>query len=205
MDIATTIASSTETDIVSLNALRNQTQQQLAGVRASLEDKGVGQAFLRAAKADPMGDMGFMGSLAFHALLGGPMAAFMADNFSFDLGLTGHFNEAATMGVMEGLSALEDTAAQKGSHKKLRSALYPKGRNTKADVKKTKTKAKFNRVAANQNGKFTFDVQAELAYMYELVDMLEKLEQQGITGLSDSPHERAAQQKRVVGMPKLAI
>ncbi len=152
---------------------RSQLTLRFAGVQARLERSGVSPAFVRAAKPDLMGDMGFMGSLVFNAIVGGPVAGFVAAHVPYVAhhGLAEHFNGVAASGIYEGLSALQDAAAERSSSRDDRSALYPQGRRT-AVIQGMKMQRGFNRLAANQNGRFGFDTQMDLAEMFRLADLL---------------------------------
>ncbi len=153
---------------------RSQLSRRLAGVQARLGRKGVGQAFIRAAKPDPMGDMGFMGSLIFNAIVAGPLAGFVSAHVPFaHHEFSAHFNSTIMTGAFEGISALQDIADTRGSREECPSPLYPQGRR-KAVIKCKQALNRFNRVA-NQNGKFSADVQMDLAEMFSIADMLGNL------------------------------
>jgi len=158
---------------------REQVMQRLAGVRERLEKKGVGAAFHRVAKADPVGDMGFLGSMILHGILSGSIDELMGDLLPIGHdGLTGDLSSSLTIGGMEGLSLLSE--AQEDRHIRRPSAsFYPLGRR-KEKVKDTKASKKFNRAAAatGRNARFSYDVQTDLAHMFELTDMLNTLEGQ---------------------------
>ncbi len=152
---------------------RSQLSLRFAGVQARLERGGISPAFVRAAKPDFMGDMGFMGSMVFNAIIGGPVAGFIGAHMPVvhHHGLASHFEGAAASGIYEGLAALQDAAAERTSSRDDRSSLYPQGRR-KAVIQGIKMQRGFNRLAANQNGRFSFDTQMDLAEMFRLADML---------------------------------
>ncbi len=168
-------------DTISLNALRGQALLRLAGVHERLESKGVGAAFLRAAKPDFLGDMGFLSSLIMHAIIGGPLADFLEEHMPFSLDMMDRFNSVSShisaLGGLEGTSLVQDTEATR--NRSFRMSFYPEGRR-KSAMKDAKMSRKFNLVSANQNGRFSFDVQAELACMFEIIDMIDTLEKQGV-------------------------
>ena len=142
--------------------------QQLVGVQERLEKKGVGAAFYRAARPDPMGDMGFMGSLLFHALIGGPLEEMIGHNLPLG---HGELDNALMTAGMEAISTLIETEGRSNvRHPK--SAFYPLGR--KKDAQATSAK----KAPASYNSRFSHEVQAELAFMFELTDTLGKLEAQ---------------------------
>ncbi len=107
---------------------REQVMQRLAGVRERLEKKGIGAAFHRVAKSDPIGDMGFLSTLVFHAMLNGPIDELMGDLMPIGHdGLMGDLSSTLTIGGMESLSALSE--AQEDRHtRRPRTAFYPLGR-----------------------------------------------------------------------------
>ena len=162
---------------VSVDALRDQVLKRLAGVQQSLEGKGVGAAFLRAAKADPVGDMGAVGGLITNMILGGVFSDFLEAHLHIGHPeLWSHFNEMLASGF-EDLSAAEETNPLFAKRKL---SAYPQGRRKrKVDIMK-----KFNRISANRSGQFTPDVQRELGSLYEILDILGSLEDQGTKTVS---------------------
>jgi hypothetical protein len=149
---------------------REGLQQQIAGVQARLEKKGVGAAFYRAAKPDPVGDMGFMGSLLFHAVLSGALEDLIGAHLPVG---NEELHHALALGTMEGISALcEEQEERHGRRPK--SAFYPLGRNRKSVIKDKKA----GKPAGNVISRFCPEVQSELAFMFELMDTLNKLETQ---------------------------
>ncbi len=171
-----------ETNNVSLNALRGQALQRLAGVHERLEARGIGAAFLRAAKVDPVGDMGFLGSLIANMLLGGVFADFLGAHVpmpSGHHGMMSDFNGVA-VAATEGLSLVRDLDSY-GLRSRIMYA-YPEGRR-KCAMKEANVSKKFNLVSANQNNKFSLDAQAEMACMFEILDILDRLEAQDVRGM----------------------
>lgn len=162
---------------VSVNALRGQALKQLAGVQQRLGAKGVGAAFLRAAKSDPIGDMGFVGSLMASLILWSPITSMLGHAGIGQHGLLSHFNHMAVSALIEGAMIVID---DKATDLKARAVEgYPEGRRKEALTEGARAR-KFNLLAANQNSRFGNDVQSELACMFDLIDLLDKLEQQGV-------------------------
>jgi hypothetical protein len=157
----------------SLDALRGQALNRLAGVQHSLESKGVGAAFTRAAKADPIGDMGLTGSLIMSMIMGSAMSGLLPAHFP----ISAIFNYETISGGLDGISILRDQAAEGYRSRKLDD--YPEGRR-KCALEAARVGKKFNLVSANQNNRFSFDSQADLACMYEIIDMLDRLENEGV-------------------------
>lgn len=149
---------------------RERVLQQITGVQNRLEKKGVGAAFYRAAKPDPVGDMGVMGSLLFHAILSGPLEELIGEH----LAIAGHgeLDSALTLGGMEAISLLSETQ-ERPAVSRLKSAFYPLGRNNKKSIAADRKASK----VVSRNGRFSADVQAELAFLFELTDMLNHLEE----------------------------
>ena len=172
---------------ISISSLR----QQLSATQDRLESRGLSASFVRAVKSDPIGDTGFLSSLVFHAILGGSLD--MLGEYVPD-GLLTDFNGAAVQGGIEGFSALRDVAA----HERLvkRSASYPKGR--RKDIMRDKTRSQFRRASANQNSGFSFETQADLGAMFEIMDMLDRLERQGT---KDAP---VTQSQNVYGVRRVS-
>jgi hypothetical protein len=159
---------------VSLDALRGQALKRLAGVEHSLESKGVGAAFTRAAKADPIGDMGLVGSLIMGMIMGMGTSGLLHSSFP----ASAVFNYETISSGIDGISILRDQAAEGYRSRKLDA--YPEGRRKCALEAAGRMGKKFNLVSANQNNRFSFDVQADLACMYEIIDMLDRLENEGV-------------------------
>jgi hypothetical protein len=168
-------------EYISLNALRGQALQRLAGVHSRLEGRGVGAAFLRAAKIDPIGDVGFLGSLISNMILGGALGDWLDDYLHLDdYGLMDNFNGVAAVGL-EGMSILRDLDSN--GLRSRRMSDYPEGRRVYA-MKEANMSRKFNLVSANQNNRFSFDTWADLACMFEILDMLDRLEAQDVKGIN---------------------
>ena len=159
---------------VSLKAVRGNALQRLAGVQQSLEGKGVDTASIRAAKADPVGDMGILGSLIMGVIMGGPLSSLLHSNFS----VLAAFNHEAALSGLDGIAVLRDQAVEGYRSRKL--SAYPEGRRRCA-LEAARVGKKFNLVSANQNNRFSYDVQADMACMYEIIDMLDRLEDAGVT------------------------
>jgi len=167
------VANDERTTAVSLDALRGQALKRLAGVQNSLESKGVGADFTRSAKADPIGDMGLLGTLVMGMIMGGPISALLHSHIpTIDA-----FNYAAFSQCIDGFSFLRDQETEGYRSRKL--SAYPEGRR-KCALEAARVGKKFNLVSANQNHRFSFDVKAEMACMYEIIDMLDKLEDEGV-------------------------
>jgi hypothetical protein len=177
-----------------IHAEHNQAVQQLAGIQAHLASRGLGAAFLRAAKADPVGDMGFVGSMILHAIVGGSFADFLQEHLPHSPWMTEHLNEVSMLGSMEAASLLSETEARRA--RTLCSAFYPVGRR-KAPIKEAKAKRGFNKVAANQNGRFSSEVQSGLARMFELIDVIDKLEKQRNSNNGQPVRKKAAAKIRM--------
>jgi hypothetical protein len=156
-------------DTSGANARRDQILQQLAGVHAVLDRKGVSAAFYLSAKKDPIGDMGFLGSLLFHAITGAPFGDLMND-YHFSSGLP-ELDSTLTLGTMESAAASSETKeCEAGS---IKSSFYPLGRNKKSMKDDKKPRA----AAAGGKSRFAPDnAQAELGFMFELMDALNNLD-----------------------------
>jgi hypothetical protein len=166
-------ANEDRTAIVSTDALRGQALKRLAGVQNSLNSKGVGAAFLRSAKEDPIGDMGLLGTLIMGMIVAGPISAM----FNSHIPVSDAFNFASCSQCLDGISFLRDQEIE--GHRGRRLNDYPEGRR-KCSLDAMRASKKFNLVSANQNNRFSFDMQAEMACMYEIIDMLDRLEDEGV-------------------------
>ena len=169
-----------QTTTVSLDVLRGQTMQRLAGVHQRLDDKGLSAAFTRSSRS-PASNDGLFGEIFFGMILGGAVSAFIGEGFNpLNNSTTDNFNTAAAVGnAIEVASIVRDDDFHKYSSRHLSD--YPQGRRNYALEEARKSKHKFNMVSGGHNNALSFDVQAELACMYEILDMLDKLEHQGTT------------------------
>ncbi|MCE9507952.1 MAG: hypothetical protein K8R48_06540 [Alphaproteobacteria bacterium] len=161
----------------SLDALRGQALSRLSGVQHSLESKGVGAAFIRAAKADPLGDMGLTGSLIMSMIMGVSTSGLLPAHFP----VSAIFNYETISSALDGISILRDQVAEGYRGRKLDD--YPEGRRKCALEAAGRMGKKFNLVSANQNHRLSFDAQADLACMYEIIDMLDRLENEGVRAI----------------------
>lgn len=84
--------------------------------------------------------------------------------------------------VIDGIGLVTDEQARK-NRARIINALYPKGRRQDPIVG-AKKRDSFNLVAANQNSNFTYDLEAEIACMSEILDMLDKLAKNNVTLVS---------------------
>ncbi|MDY0009943.1 MAG: hypothetical protein RBS08_09575 [Bdellovibrionales bacterium] len=123
--------------------------------------------------------IGFLGWMAFGQML---QVAF-AGNETMTKLLEGA-NDPTVCAVLDGASELVDERSSK--FRATKSALYPKGRK-QGTFKDQKVNRKFNLVAANQNYRFKVDARNEVAYMAEMLEMLDTMEQKGVTEMSIDP------------------
>lgn len=165
---------------VSLDALRGQAMKRLSGIQQRLENKGVGAAFIKSARPDPIGDMGFMGSLVMDMILGGAFSSFLG------AGMTDAFNCVSAVAGLEGVAALTDETAHSYRGRKLSD--YPEGRRRCA-LEAARVGKKFNLVSPKQTSHFSYNAQADLACMFEILDMLDKLESEGVSMIRLDPQE----------------
>jgi hypothetical protein len=158
---------------VSIDALRGQALKRLAGVQNSMESKGLGGEFSRSAKVDPIGDMGLLGTVVMGMIMGGPISAVLHAHFP----VLESFNYAAVSPFIDGISFLRDQETEGYRSRKLSD--YPEGRK-KCALEAARTGKKFNLVSGTQKHRFSFDAKAEMACMYEIIDMLDRLEDEGV-------------------------
>lgn len=167
-----TIPGGKSEEATNLNISRGEIAHRLAAVKHRLGKKGLSAVFIGAVKADPMGDMGILNSLVMHMMLGGAIA----DWLDLDLeAMTGN-DHMSLSGAMEGICSLKDMDARvQPKPAKDPLSAYPFGRRRAAPAKEGRMSRKFNKTA-NQNKRLSSDVGAELACMFEIVDMLDYLE-----------------------------
>ncbi len=157
----------------SVDSLRGQALKRLAGAEQRLQTQGVNPRTARA--ADSLGDMGLLGTLILGMVAGGPFMSMLHAHFpAIDA-----FNAASFAPCIDGVSYLRDQAAE-GYRARRVNAFYPEGRRREAHAA-AKVGQKFNLVSANQNNSLSFDTQADIACMCEILDMLDTLEREGVT------------------------
>lgn len=164
---------------VSLNTLRGQAMKRIAGIEETLQAKGISRAFIRSAgKSDALGDMGglLMGLVAGHML-----GAAIGHAVSAKTGLSATFNHIPFGAILETAATLRDEKANGYRQRKLDD--YPEGRRICALMAASKAKRKFNLVSANENARISSDDEANMACMHEIIDMLDRLEKEGVTTL----------------------
>ncbi len=171
-----------QTMAVSLDVLRGQTMQRLAGVHQRLDSKGVSSVFTRSSK-NPSND-GFFGGMFFSMILSELASASQGTGFhpmSHGDGIIANdFNLAAIApAAIDAAVILRDENSSYHKYRNRQLSDYPRGRRNHALEEARKSKHRFNLVSGSHNNAFSFDIQAELACMYEILDMLDNLEQQG--------------------------
>jgi hypothetical protein len=119
--------------------------------------------------------IGVLGWAAFGDML---QVAFSGNEAAQDILETA--NDPTICAVLDGLSELVDERSTKFRQSK--SSMYPKGRRQDG-IKGQSVNRKFNLVAANQNYRFSLDARNEIAYMAEMLEMIDKMEKDGVTGL----------------------
>lgn len=169
------VANDDRTATASTASLRGQALKRLGGAQQRLESKGINPRTAR--RADAMGDMGLLGTLIVGMVAGGPFMSMLHAHFP----ATDAFNFASFSPCMDGVSYLRDQMVE-GHRARRVDNFYPEGRRRDAE-KAAKVGRKFNLVSANQNNRLSFDTQAEIACMCEILDMLDMLERQGVTEL----------------------
>lgn len=169
--------------VTSTGALRDQTLQRLHGVYKKLDAKGVSATFSRAARAggDAVGDMGLIGGLIANMVMWMPffdaleqtLEAHVGDVCGFDM-----MRDSTLMAVMDGLCMYRDDKVQGSRTRVLYD--YPEGRR-RDPISDQPLNKKFNLVSANDNLRFGYDAEAEIACLFEILDTLEALEKEGVS------------------------
>lgn len=119
-----------------------------------------------------------MGALAWAVLMPALQFAF-AGNETMSNMLSGAA-DPTLCAAFEGAAFMADERCNKFRNTK--SAMYPKGRKSD-DMKARPMNRKFNLVAANQNYRFQVDARNEVAYMAEMLEMIDKMEKSGTTDI----------------------
>ncbi len=170
------------TTVTTIDALRDQVTKRLEASYKKLDAKGVSASFSRSARAggDAVGDMGLIGSLIAGSLFWGSFLQGLEATVEQQIGETSAFdtmNDPFLCAVLDGASLVWDDKANNNRSRKMSG--YPQGRR-KAYQGDAVINKKFNLVAANQNTRHSYDTQAEIACMFELLDILARLEDQGV-------------------------
>jgi hypothetical protein len=172
-------ANDERTSAVSLDALRGQALKRLSGVQQRLDGQGVSAVFTRSAKADAVGDMGFLSGLILDMIVLGSFSAFLGSHITVHHHAAGSaFNHAAGAVGAEGISMMCDQEAD--GYRRRKGGDYPEGRRRCALEAARLSKKKFNLVSGQQTNRFSFDAKAELACLYEILDVLDRLEDEGV-------------------------
>ena len=165
---------------VSLNALRGAAMKRLGAVQQKLEGQGLSAAFTRSApRADFLDESGFTGGLLMNMMLGGAVLGVHL-HMGQPENLSEAFHHAAVMTCLEGVAMLRDQAADGHGARKLDD--YPEGRR-KSALDEAHACKKFNLVSGGHNNRLSFDMQADVACMYEIIDMLDDLERAGVRSI----------------------
>ena len=166
---------------VSLVDLRSVIADRMQAAQRRLDPASATAAF---ADANASHHDNMIGSLIFGLVCWTPfMDAFGAN-------LDGAMAVAAKSPVLaaaaDGLSMVWDEKAYKNRRRSILSAafkdgIYHGGRNQSGNLTADQVKRKFNLSAANENARYAYDAGAEIAGMAEMLDMIDRLEQQGVT------------------------
>jgi len=173
MDLNFNQAAKQEQKSISIQSMRGHAMQRLSGIQNKLQNQGLSQSDMkRKSSLDVIGDDGFLNNLLIDSIMFFPLSSFLSANIP----LMETFNGSAANAYMEGTSVwAEDAYSSKGR----RLNDYPEGRKqySFSDAKHSKA---FNLLSANQRGRFSSDVDADLNCMYEILDMLDNLEDEGV-------------------------
>lgn len=119
--------------------------------------------------------MGMLGWAAFGEMLN---VMFSGNEAAQDMLATA--NDPRICAALDGLAELADERCNKFRYSK--SAMYPNGRKQDS-IKSQPVNRKFNLVAANQNYRFKLDARNEISYMAEMLEMIDKMEKDGVSDL----------------------
>jgi hypothetical protein len=167
----------------STDALRDQALQRLHGVYKKLDSKGISASFSRAARAggDAVGDMGLIGGLIANMAMWAPFFDALAQTFEAPVGELGGFDmmrDSTLMAALDGLCMYRDDKVQGSRTRVLYD--YPEGRRRDPILDQPLNK-KFNLVSSNDNARFGYDTEAEIACLFEILDTLDALQRQGVS------------------------
>jgi len=174
-------------EMVTINAMRAETLRQLEGAEQRLTGKGIGLAFARAAKPDPMGDLGMLSGLIVHLILGSPFAASLSWHSSHPV-----LDHALVSAAVECLSGASEEAMR--YRRATRSDDYPEGRR-KCPLMQARVRPRFKLASEKKSAHVQRDAKMEVAFFQDLLARLEKLDRAGqkqirVTGDVDSSLQR---------------
>ncbi len=167
---------------VSLADLRTVIADRLQAAQRRLDPASATAAF---ADANASHHDSMIGSLIFGMVCWTPCIDVLAANM-----LDGAVAAAATSPVLaaaaDGLSLVWDEKAYKNRRRNtlsiaFKDGIYHGGRKQAGNLNADQVKRKFNMVAANENARYAYDAGAEIAGMSEMLDAIDRLEQQGVT------------------------
>lgn len=172
---------------VSIAQLREQTSTGLEKAYQKLNMKGDTARQFNSCSED-----GFLGGFLLGFLFSGALISALGNAFP-GLNMDWMQNHSLCT-AFDAVAMLTDEEARK--HRFRRVEGYPQGR--RQDRIET-VNHKFNLVAANENGNFTYDAQAEVACLSELLNMLDDLARQNVTSMNISKTDSVYKTLKTVG------
>jgi hypothetical protein len=166
---------------VTISQIRNMAYNRLQSAQRRVDPANTATAsFNRAANNNSSQDS-LIGGLIFGMLTWVPFMDSLGGAFDIDfddLALGGISVQTANA-IMDGVSALWDEKAYK--NREIKDGVYHGGRRQDPIVTGNKMAKKFNLVSANENSRYSYDANAEIAGMNEILDMLDTLEKRGVS------------------------
>lgn len=165
---------------VSLVDLRNVIADRLQAAQRRLDPASATAAF---ADANASHHDNMIGSLIFGMVCWAPFMDAFGGHLDGALAVAAKSPMLAA--AADGLSMVWDEKAYKNRRRSILSiafkdGVYHGGRNQSGNLTAEQVKRKFNMVAANENARYAYDAGAEIAGMSEMLDMIDRLEQQGV-------------------------
>lgn len=108
-------------------------------------------------------------------------------------------NSPMLAAAADGLSMVWDEKAYKNRRRMgsltvaFKDGIYHGGRNQAGNVTPAQIKRNFNMIAANENARFAYDAAAEVAGMSEMLDMIDRLEQRGVSLIALDANQSVSQ------------
>lgn len=170
-----------EQQTVSLADVRAAVADRLQAAQRRLDPASATAAF---ADASASHHDSMIGSLIFGMVCWAPfMTAFSG---CMDHVVAAAANSPVLAAAADGLSLVYDEKAYKNRRRNklsisFKDGIYHGGRNQAKHVTPAAMKRSFNMVAANENALYAYDAGAEIAGMSEMLDMIDLLEQQGVS------------------------
>lgn len=186
---------------VGVAELRVMVLDRLQSAERRLDPASASAAF---ARANDNGQDTMLGSLLLGMVGWTPVMDAMGG--SMDGALAVAANSPLLAAAADGLSMIWDEKAYKNRRRRglmaiFKDGAYHGGRRQAGIMTADQMKKNFNLVSANENGAFAYDAGAEVAGMNEMLDMLDRMEKEGVALLKLNTREAVSTQLKTASAP----